>query len=123
VGASVSVRSTAGTAIEPEAPCTFVDPEFGPVELPIGHTAWWMFEGTGGDVTVDTAGSTFDTIVGIYTYDGASYTQVACADDVETPQGYSLQAVLTIGTDAGVTYYIQVGGFGGEVGRLELALS
>jgi hypothetical protein len=123
IGSSATVRSTAGTAPEPEAPCTLIDPEFGPYELPIGHTAWWTFQGSGGEVTVDTAGSTFDTIVGIYTDDGGSYAQVACVDDVETPDGVTLQAAVTVVTDAGVTYYVQVGGYDGDVGRLQLAVS
>ena len=116
IGEEVTVK-TLGTALEPEAPCigTF-DGEM--VEFPIGKTAWWTFEGTGGDVTIDTAGSDFDTIVGVYTDDGGALTPIGCVDDVD-----SLQARITVPTDAGVTYWIQAGGFGGESGTLVLALS
>ena len=51
-------------------------------EVPFGFTAWWTFNGTGGQVTIDTAGSTFDTVLAVYTGSPGSFTQVACVDDV-----------------------------------------
>jgi hypothetical protein len=116
IGETITVRSTGGTALEPEAPCVVSFPE-GDFEVPLGHTAWWTFTGTGSDVTVDTAGSNFDTVVGVYVDDGGSLTQVGCNDDVD-----SLQARLTVPTEDGVTYYVQVGGFGGATGSLVLTL-
>lgn len=116
IGDEVTVR-TGGAALEPEAPCIGeFDGEV--VEFPIGKTAWWTFEGTGGDVTIDTAGSDFDTIVGIYTDDGGALIPIGCVDDVD-----SLQARITVSTDAGVTYWIQAGGYGGESGTLVLTLN
>jgi hypothetical protein len=121
IGETVEVK-TGGTEEAPEAPCTIVDPE-GEFEVPFGHTAWWSFEGTGGDVTVDTAGSDFDTVVGIYTDDGAGgLTRVACVDDVFEPE-FSLQASVTVGTTDGVTYLVQAGGFGGGAGNLVLSIT
>jgi hypothetical protein len=92
--------------------------------VPFGHTAWWTFTGTGGDVTVDTAGSDFDTVVGVYVLAGGAFTQVGCVDDVfdpETEEG-SLQAAITVATIAGQTYYIQAGGFGDSAGTLRFSL-
>ena len=115
IGGEVSVK-TLGTAEEPEAPCIG---EF-EVEFPIGKTAWWTFEGTGGDVTVDTAGSDFDTIVGVYTDDGGGgLAPIGCVDDVDE----SLQARITVATEAGVTYFVQAGGFGGQSGNLVLSVN
>lgn len=116
IGESVSVR-TGGTDPGAEASC-IVESTEGDFEVPIGHTAWWTFTGTGGDVTVDTAGSDFDTVLGIYTDDGSGLTQVACVDD--TVEG--LQAAVTIGTDAGVTYFVQAGGFDTSTGTLVLTV-
>jgi hypothetical protein len=118
----VEVR-TGGTALDAEEPCTF---EFyGMVEpLPLGHTAWWTFAGTGGDVTIDTAGSDFDTIVGVYVLEAGSFVQVGCVDDVfdpETEEG-SLQSRVTVETVGGETYYVQAGGFDGSAGTLRLSL-
>ncbi|MGH2385398.1 MAG: hypothetical protein ACRDGB_10165 [Candidatus Limnocylindria bacterium] len=117
IGDSVTVR-TGGTALEPEAPC-IGEFEGQEVEFPIGKTAWWTFEGTGGDVTVDTAGSDFDTVLGVYTDDGGGLVPIGCVDDVEE----SLQARITVGTEAGVTYYLQAGGFAGQAGTLVLSLN
>jgi hypothetical protein len=111
---------TGGNAEAPEEPCTVTDEETQETfEVPFGYTAWWTFTGTGGPVTIDTAGSTFDTVLGVYTGSPGSFTQVACVDDVIEPT-FSLQARATIDTAAGVTYWVQAGGFGGDAGRLQL---
>lgn len=114
VGDTVSV-ATGGTALDPEAPCRVEDGETGePVELPFGHTAWWSFEGTGAQVTIDTVGSDFDTALGVYS---ASLDPLGCVDDVD-----SLQARITVDTVVGVTYLVQAGGFAADSGVLELRL-
>jgi len=41
----------------------------------------------------------------------------------EEPDFFSLQARVTVDTTAGVTYYVQVGGFGGSAGRLQLSVN
>ena len=115
----VTLKTGAG-AEAPEATCLLE----GVDEVPIGHTAWWSIQGTGGDLTVDTAGSDFDTVVGVYVQDGADLVQVGCVDDVfdpETEEG-SLQASLTWASEAGVTYLIQAGGFAGNTGTLQLVV-
>lgn len=110
--------NTAGTAVDPEAPCLVTDGETGePIELPFGHTAWWAIEGTGSPVTVDTAGSSFDTALGVYVQTDAGLEQVACVDDVD-----SLLARVTFETATGTTYLVQVGGFAGQAGTLELGV-
>jgi hypothetical protein len=122
IGDTVEVRN-GGTAVDPEEPCT-VEFDGNQEELPIQHTAWWTFTGTGGEVTVDSAGSDFDTIVGVYVPDDGSFAQVGCVDDVfdpETEEG-SLQARITVATIAGQIYYIQAGGFADSAGTLRLAL-
>jgi hypothetical protein len=66
-------------------------------------------------VTVDTAGSDYDTVMAVYTSDGAGgFTPVpgACLDDVPLePLGRTLQAAITWDTVAGTTYYVQIGGY------------
>lgn len=107
---------TGGNAFDPEAACA---DDLG--ELPITYTAWWTFTGSGDDVTVSTAGSGFDTIVGVYVLDAGSLAQVGCVDDVVDPE-FSLEAAITIGTDPGVTYYVQAGGYGGSTGKLVVSV-
>jgi hypothetical protein len=122
IGDAVSVP-TAGTEAAPEASCTIVSEEAGgEVEIPLGHTAWWSFTGTGGDVTIDTAGSDFDTVLGVYVLQGEELVQVGCVDDVFEDPEATLQARLTVSTEADVTYLIQAGGFGESTGQLELSV-
>lgn len=125
---------TNGAANAPEVACSLVFDENGEESeefpLPIGKTLWYTFEGTGGEVTIDSAGSNFDTILGIY--DGG-LNQIECVDDVGDETGFSLQAAATIDTIAGATYLVQIGGFGffeedgeefpGEFGRIRINMS
>jgi hypothetical protein len=126
LGASLKVVTT-GTAIDPEVGITTC-PEGERDDL--GHTVWYTFEGTGDPVTIDTSGSNFDTVVAVYTLDGDTWTEVGCEDDQGDAQNpISLQAKLTVPTEAGVTYYVQAGGYrfvfdpeSAQAGRLRLAI-
>jgi hypothetical protein len=120
LGQTVSVWTEA-SATEPEAPCV----GGGPFSDSISHTGWWTFVGTGGDVTIDTAGSSFGTILGVYLAVDSGFEEIGCADDVfgPGPGELSLQAEITVGTVAGTTYYVQAGGFGPSgSGQLVLAI-
>lgn len=127
IGSRVNTQ-TGGAAVEPEQPTTTC-PE-GELDN-MGHTLWYTFEGTGGEATLDTAGSTFDTILAVYVREGDELVEIACVDDVFfDPIGLTFQAAITGPTEVGVTYWIQVGGFdarvfGGEVefGRLRITVS
>ena len=125
IGRSIN-QQTGGTAVAPELPATTC-PEFFDA---FGHTVWYTFTGTGDPLTVETAGSNFDTMLAVY---DAELTEIACEDDVGLdPVGFSLQAALTIDTIEGATYYVQVGGFDPVIftgvstpqfGRLRISLS
>lgn len=75
---------------------------------PMAHTVWYELTGTGADVTIDTAGSNFDTMIAVY--DGAG-TEIACVDDVGPDLTRTMQATVTVATEAGATYLVQVGSF------------
>jgi hypothetical protein len=68
-----------------------------------GFTAWWVYVGSGRPVTVTTQGSSFDTIVGVYTQDDTLANQVACDDG-------NLNETITFPSLLDETYYVQVGG-------------
>jgi hypothetical protein len=116
VGDRTSV-ATKGAAVLREAPfeCLIFDDPGGVVEVPVANTVWYKIVGTGGPVAVDTAGSDYDTVIAVYTANGAGgFTPVpdACVDDVELqPVGRTLQAAVTWTALAGTTYYVQIGGF------------
>lgn len=114
---STTVRATTRSATElPEAPCqmVFETPE-GPVgeAIPLGRTVWYSLIGTGGPVHLTTAGSDFDTVVGVY---DPGLGQLACLDEADPSQPEE----LTLQTEAGAVYLIQVGGWLAQFGTLML---
>jgi hypothetical protein len=125
-GTRFNVQTT-GTSVESEEPLTTC-PE-GMFDV-MAHTLWYAIEGTGGPITIDTAGSNIDTLIAVYVPDGDGFLEVACIDDVfGDPIGITFQAALTIETEGDQTYFVQVGGFqdffSGDVqfGRLRLRIS
>ena len=105
---------TGGAAFEGEAfaSCAFD----GPFLLNVARSAWYEVTGTGEPITLDTAGSSFDTVIGVYV--GEELTEVACNDESETETPH--QASLTFDTEPGVTYLVQIGGYVDQSGHLIL---
>lgn len=91
---------------------------------PGGASVWWSFQPpTDGVLTLNTSGSTFDTLLGLYTGTNvASLTTIADNDDAYAgaPGGYSLinQAVRS-----NVVYDIAVDGYAGAFGGIVLNYS
>lgn len=90
---------------EPDPPCAFGLAE---------RTVWYEFTpGADTFVSVDTLGSTFDTVLAVWTgADLGSLEMVGCNDDALT-----LGAQLAFRAVSGTTYYIQAAGFaaGGDL--------
>ena len=115
VGSKTSV-ATKGASPNREAPyeCLTFEENGEVFEVPVGHTVWYRIVGTGRPVTIDTAGSDYDTVIAVYTSSGGAFTPVpgACVDDVPVvPVGRTLQSAVTFDTVANTTYYVQIGGF------------
>jgi len=88
-----------------------------------GKSVWWTWTApTAGVVTIDTLGSSFDSLLAVYT--GSSLTgltSVASNDDAAgTSGGYSL---LSFSAVAGTVYQIAVDGWHGASGTIVLHLS
>lgn len=85
----------------------------------VDHSLWWTWlPSTSGQALLDPAGSSFDTVLAVYTGTNlTSLVPVASVDDV----GSSAQGHLFFNATAGVTYRIVVAGSqNGEVGALRL---
>ncbi len=97
--------------------------EPGHANEPGGHSVWWNWTATSnGTVTVDTAGSNFDTLLGVYTGTLVSaLTTVASNDDVDP--GVIRTSALTFAATSGTTYYIAVDGWGADSGSVVLNLN
>lgn len=88
-----------------------------------GKSVWWTWTApTSGKVTLDTHGSNFDTLLGVYTGSSlASLTLVAANDD--DPAGGTTTSKLVFDAVAGTVYEIEVDGYGGASGNIDLNLS
>ena len=89
-----------------------------------GKSVWWSWKApTSGSVTLTTAGSPFDTVLGVYRGTAVNaLTQVAANDDENYPGGIYTSKVIFAAV-AGQTYQIAVDGYQGEAGNIKLALS
>jgi hypothetical protein len=109
-----AVASNVGATIEPNgesmtvngfAPnynaCYFTNP---PHATQTGSTLWWKVEGSGRLATISDAGSSIDTVLGLF-FHGPTDTDYQCED---APTG--LTESFSFATTAGQPYWIQIGG-------------
>lgn len=73
------------------------------------NSVWYTYRPhSNRSVTISTLGSTYDTVLAVYTNPANASSQVACNDDF----GSSLQSQVTFSASANVTYWIMVGQYG-----------
>lgn len=83
-------------------------------------SVWWNWTApTSGPVFVGTGGSSFDTLLAVYTGSSVSALTLVASDD---QGGGNNTSLLTFGATAGVTYRIAVDGFFGDEGSIVLGL-
>jgi hypothetical protein len=84
------------------------------------HSVWWKWQARqSGWVTLSTDGSSFDTILAVYTGDSVStLSLVANNDDDQT----SMTSLIIFFADAGSEYQIAVDGYGTASGLISLLL-
>jgi hypothetical protein len=90
-----------------------------------GHSVWisWLAPGDG-LVTLSTAGSTFDTLLAVYTLgSGTNQSLRKLREDVADDDNGGLEtSFLQFGANSNQTYQIAVDGFNGAVGDISLQL-
>ena len=88
----------------------------------VGASVWYRWTApSGGTATFDTTGSSFDTVLGIYTGSSvSSLSEVASNDDIGSGNTASKTNFTAV---AGTTYRIAVYGYGGATGSIALAWS
>ncbi len=86
-----------------------------------GASAWWAITlGSAQDLEISTAGSDFDTVLGVYTGSSVdALSEVASNDDSHS----TVASSVTFAADAGVTYYIAVDGYDGAYGDVVLSVA
>jgi hypothetical protein len=76
-----------------------------------GHTVWYRYDATqDGVLTIDTAGSDFNTVLSVYVN---GIGEITCHDDVSPTDTTSR---VQVQVDEGRTYWIQVASFGSTAG-------
>ena len=88
-----------------------------------GASVWWSWTApSAGAVTISTAGSSFDTLLGVYTGSSVSaLTATASNDDENYGAGISTSKVV-FNVLPGRTYAIAVDGYGGAAGSVQLSV-
>src|SRR5437667_4729521 len=86
-----------------------------------GHSVWYRWTAPANTpVTIDTIGSSFDTLLGVYTGSSVStLTTIASNDDIDGPNQPSRVSFTPV---AGTTYQIAVDGWNGDTGTITLNL-
>jgi hypothetical protein len=78
----------------------------------VGPTVWYRFTPrTAMRLEVNTFGSDYDTTLSVYNRSGDEFEQLACVDDT-----VGVQSRIRLDVQAGRTYWIMVGAFGGGSG-------
>lgn len=92
-------------------------------EDPGGRSLWWTWVcPTPGEVTIDTAGSSFDTLLAVYTGNSVSNLSTVASND-DTSDAETLQSKVTFSGVPGTTYRIAVDGYQGAEGNIMLHLT
>jgi hypothetical protein len=85
-----------------------------------GASIWWKWYSTSaGRVVVSTAGSSFDTTLGIYTRIGNGPLNWVASND-DSLAGGTLTSLARFNAVAGKTYYIAIDGYNGATGNVNL---
>jgi len=87
-----------------------------------GHSLWWRWTAPGaGSVTVSTSGSSFDTLLGVYTGSSVSaLTTIASNDDASSS---ATTSSTTFTATSGTEYFIAVDGKSSATGTVSLSVS
>jgi hypothetical protein len=101
---TVDNSSATSETTDPIPPCVA-----GLSQNPTGKSVWWQSTArTAGNATITTLGSSYDTVLSVYTGTAGNFTNVACNNDASASVKQSqVQIAVTIGT----TYFFMVTAF------------
>lgn len=86
-------------------------------------SAWWSWTAPSNErVSITTAGSTFDTLLAVYTGLSVSNLSLVAASDDTDPANGVLTSALMIDTTASQAYQIAVDGYDGDSGQVVLSI-
>jgi hypothetical protein len=114
---ATAISGTSGTATGTTAGMTKEAGEPNHAGNPGGHSVWYRWTApSGGTATIDTIGSSFDTVLAVYT--GAAVSALAVVAQNDDASG--VQSRVTFTAVGGTSYSIAVDGYGGATGSVTL---
>ena len=116
---TATLDTTGATLASNDPSCTLPDGN----AVRTGHTVWYRYAAdTLGRIEVDTVGSNYDTVLGVYTGAPGSFNQVACDDDISYPS--NTQSRLRFDAVVGQTYLVMVAAYDtADGGNLQLRIA
>ncbi len=120
------IVAAGGTYTAATCTATTDGPATGSCGPTMGKDVWYRFTpASSGMLSLDTCGSTFDTMLAIYpgaTCPGTIIGEMACNDDAggAGPCANTLRSYLSVGVSAGIPYMIRAGGWNNAAGDLTL---
>ena len=118
------LTGTSVTATGSNAAATAEAGEPNPAGVSGGRSVWWSWTASSsGGVTLSTAGSSFDTTLGVYTGSSVSSLRLVAENDDENFDNGVYSSRVTFNAVAGTTYRIQVNGYNGDSGNITLNLT
>ena len=86
------------------------------------NSVWWSWTApSAGTVTISTAGSSFDTLLGVYTGSSVASLQEVASDD-DDPDTGALTSKVVFDVSANQPYQIAVDGYSGATGSVRLSV-
>ncbi|HYC78316.1 MAG TPA: hypothetical protein VEI02_11880, partial [Planctomycetota bacterium] len=88
----------------------------------MGADLWYSFTPTcSGNLVIETCGSSIDTVIAVWDGCPGTGVEIACNDNANTgPCQFSSSSLISTPVIVGNTYYIEVGGWGGQTGGFQL---
>ena len=106
--ASEDTSNATSAGDDPTFPCTF-ETNY--------NTVWYQYTPSSSvNLTIDTFGSSYDTVLGVWTGSEGSLSSVACDDDYNG----TLQSQVQFSASGGTTYYIEAASYSSGGGSLTL---
>ncbi len=97
------------------------EPNHSPDAFPSGKSIWYRWTApNSGTVTITTAGSTFDTVLAIYTGTSVAALSSPIASNDDAVPGSVFTSSVSFSAVSGTTYQIAVDGYGGDQGNVTL---
>ncbi len=88
-----------------------------------GKSVWWTWTApANGGVTLTTAGSVIDTILGVYTGNSLANLVFVAGNDEDPLSTAGLESRVTFNATSGTTYQIAIDGYDGDEGFIRLRL-